>query len=36
MEDVIKRYTEAVTAGQMTPDEAAGKFLEEANAAISG
>ncbi|MBG0813714.1 ABC transporter substrate-binding protein [Planomonospora sp. ID82291] len=36
MEDIIKRYTEAVTAGQQTPDEAATKFLEEANAAISG
>ncbi|GAA3121672.1 extracellular solute-binding protein [Planomonospora alba] len=36
MEDIIKRYTEAVTAGQQTPEDAAAKFLEEANAAISG
>ncbi|NRQ36677.1 extracellular solute-binding protein [Nonomuraea sp. NN258] len=36
MEDIIKRYSEAVTSGQQTPDEAATKLLEEANAAIAG
>jgi multiple sugar transport system substrate-binding protein len=36
MEDIIRRYSEAVTSGQQTPDEAATKLLEEANAAIAG
>ncbi|MFE3449245.1 ABC transporter substrate-binding protein [Nonomuraea sp. NPDC059194] len=36
MEDIIKRYSEAVTSGQQSPDEAAAKLLEEANAAIAG
>ncbi|GII04403.1 ABC transporter substrate-binding protein [Planobispora takensis] len=36
MEDIIRRYSEAVTSGQQSPDEAATKLLEEANAAISG
>ncbi|WP_326819647.1 extracellular solute-binding protein [Streptosporangium sp. NBC_01639] len=36
MEDIFKRYSEAVTSGQQSPDEAATKLLEEANAAIAG
>ncbi|GGT09381.1 sugar ABC transporter substrate-binding protein [Planobispora rosea] len=36
MEDIVRRYSEAVTSGQQSPDEAATKFLEEANAAIAG
>lgn len=35
MEDIIKRYSEAVTSGQQTPDDAAAKLLQEANAAIA-
>ncbi|MFC7720029.1 hypothetical protein [Nonomuraea recticatena] len=36
MEDILKRYSEAVTSGQQSPDEAATKLLEEANAALAG
>ncbi|MFC4015785.1 extracellular solute-binding protein [Nonomuraea purpurea] len=36
MEDVIRRYTEEVVFGRMTPDEAAQKFIAEANAMLSG
>ncbi|GAA3446511.1 extracellular solute-binding protein [Planomonospora venezuelensis] len=36
MEDIVRRYSEAVTSGQQSADEAATKLLEEANAAIAG
>jgi multiple sugar transport system substrate-binding protein len=36
MEDILKRASEEVLFGRATPDEAAAKFLEEANAAIAG
>lgn len=35
MEDIIKRYSEAVTSGQQTPDAAAAALLQEAAAAIA-
>lgn len=36
MEDILKRNSEEVMFGRATPDEAAQKFLTEANAAIAG
>ncbi|NUS04685.1 MAG: extracellular solute-binding protein [Nonomuraea sp.] len=36
LEDMVKRYTEEVIFGRMTPDDAAQKFLTEANAALAG
>ena len=36
MEDILKRASEEVLFGRATPDDAAAKFLEEANAAIAG
>ena len=36
MTDILKRNTEEVLFGRATPDAAAQKFLEEANAAIAG
>ncbi|MGR6919999.1 ABC transporter substrate-binding protein [[Actinomadura] parvosata] len=36
MEEVLKRYTDEVLFGRMSPDEAARKFLTEANALIAG
>jgi multiple sugar transport system substrate-binding protein len=36
MEDILKRYTEEVLFGRMTPDDAAAKFITEANASIAG
>lgn len=36
VEDILKRYSEEVLFGRMTPDDAAQKFLTEANAAIAG
>ncbi|WP_043616591.1 extracellular solute-binding protein [Nonomuraea candida] len=36
MEDMLKRYTEEIIFGRMTPDDAAQKFLTEANAALAG
>ncbi|MFI6709513.1 ABC transporter substrate-binding protein [Nonomuraea sp. NPDC050478] len=36
MEDILERASEEVVFGRATPDAAAAKFLEEANAAIAG
>ncbi|MFI7638809.1 ABC transporter substrate-binding protein [Nonomuraea sp. NPDC049400] len=36
MEDILTRYSEEVLFGRMTPDDAAQKFITEANAAIAG
>ncbi|MEU8248577.1 extracellular solute-binding protein [Nonomuraea sp. NPDC048916] len=36
MEDILKRNTEELLFGKATPDQAAQKFLSEANAAIAG
>ncbi|MGW0804836.1 extracellular solute-binding protein [Nonomuraea sp. NPDC002799] len=36
MEDILKRYSEEVLFGRMTPDDAAQKFITEANASIAG
>ncbi|MFC4114995.1 ABC transporter substrate-binding protein [Nonomuraea zeae] len=36
MEDILKRYTEEVLFARMTPDDAAQKFITEANASIAG
>jgi multiple sugar transport system substrate-binding protein len=36
LEDILTRYSEEVMFGRMTPDDAAQKFLTEANAAIAG
>jgi multiple sugar transport system substrate-binding protein len=36
LEDILKRYTEEVIFARMTPEDAAQKFLTEANAAIAG
>ncbi|MEO3798408.1 extracellular solute-binding protein [Nonomuraea sp. B1E8] len=36
MEDILTRYSEEVLFGRMTPDDAAQKFLTEANASIAG
>jgi multiple sugar transport system substrate-binding protein len=36
MEDILKRNSEEVMFGRATPDDAAQKFLSEANAAIAG
>ncbi|MGI5269933.1 ABC transporter substrate-binding protein [Nonomuraea sp. CA-218870] len=36
MEDILERASEEVVFGRATPDEAAAKFLQEANAAIAG
>ncbi|MFG1943522.1 ABC transporter substrate-binding protein [Nonomuraea sp. NPDC048826] len=36
MEDILKRASEEVVFGRATPDAAAEKFLQEANAAIAG
>ncbi|MFG1698538.1 ABC transporter substrate-binding protein [Nonomuraea sp. NPDC049309] len=36
MEDILTRYSEEVMFGRMTPDDAAQKFITEANASIAG
>ncbi|MET9239891.1 extracellular solute-binding protein [Nonomuraea sp. NPDC051941] len=36
MEDILTRYSEEVLFGRMTPDDAAQKFITEANASIAG
>lgn len=36
MEDILKRNSEEVLFGKTTPDAAAAKFLQEANAALAG
>jgi multiple sugar transport system substrate-binding protein len=36
MEDILKRYTDEVLFGRMSPDAAARKFITEANALIAG
>ncbi|MBO3750048.1 carbohydrate ABC transporter substrate-binding protein [Streptosporangiaceae bacterium NEAU-GS5] len=36
MEDILTRYSEEVMFGRMSPDEAAQKFIDEANASIAG
>ncbi|RVX45195.1 carbohydrate ABC transporter substrate-binding protein (CUT1 family) [Nonomuraea polychroma] len=36
MEGILKRYTDEVLFGRMTPDDAARKFITEANASIAG
>ncbi|MFG1702745.1 ABC transporter substrate-binding protein [Nonomuraea sp. M3C6] len=36
MEDILTRYSQEVMFGRMTPDDAAQKFITEANASIAG
>ncbi|MCF6473245.1 extracellular solute-binding protein [Nonomuraea sp. MG754425] len=36
MEDILTRYSEEVMFGRLTPDDAAQKFITEANASIAG